>query len=383
MIYRLSALVVAAVHILVFHDIRYPLLSPVALLALVAAWTGTVLVARFPRRSRGALHYGMLGVDAAVCAFVVLSTHGLRSPFILYSLVPIVSSALFFDGKTTLAVAAASGAYVISSDVFGIFDPSPLSVPMLSYFFVYAAAVSLIAVLPYLMNAYLRERIRYDDVLSERQRLSREVHDGMAQTLSALRWQTQVLRRRLAAMGIDLEEARELEVLAEKARYESREALELLRNYTGDGSLLPHLKDYLEHLSRDNHIDFQLEATDQALKLDAAVELELLRICQEAMNNVRLHAGATQIRAAVERADGMVRVTIGDNGRGFDAVAFYHGGNGFTGHGLTVMHERAQSVGGRCRVFSMPGHGAEVRIEVPTGHHSLPKHAKEPEEWAV
>jgi len=82
---------------------------------------------------------------------------------------------------------------------------------------------------------------QYEDIIQERQRLSREIHDGVAQTLSALRWQAQLLTRRLRAMGIELEEIKQLEVLTEKARMDTRESIELLRSYT-DSGFMPNLK---------------------------------------------------------------------------------------------------------------------------------------------
>lgn len=230
-------------------------------------------------------------------------------------------------------------------------------------------AVSLTAILPYLINANLRQRLHSQDVLQERQRLSHEIHDGNAQALAGLRWQAQLIRRRLAERGIELDEVRQLESLAEKAHRDTRESLELLRAYSGNGSLLPHLQEYLKHLSQDSGIDFRLDIEADELHLGAPVELELVRICQEAVTNIRKHSGAHNARVKLRSGDNHLEVSIVDDGCGFDAVAYYHDGVEAKGHGLAVMQERAESIGGRLRVLSLPGQGCEVQVEVPANRH--------------
>ena len=180
-----------------------------------------------------------------------------------------------------------------------------------------------------------------------------------------MRWQVQLLRRRLTEQRIDLDEAGQLEELAEKAHHDIRESLELLRNYTGYGSFLPYLKDYLEHLSQDSAIDFRLNTEINELPLEARVELELLRICQEALTNVRKHSGARTVQVKIRSVDDHVEVSIADDGCGFDALAFCHDGIEAKGHGLAVMRERAESVGGRFRVLSIPQKGTEIQAAVP------------------
>jgi signal transduction histidine kinase len=88
--------------------------------------------------------------------------------------------------------------------------------------------------------------------------------------------------------------------------------------------------------------------------------VELVRVVQEALNNVRKHARATNIWVQVSALDGGVDVSIRDNGSGFAAT------QDFEGHfGLEIMGERAESVGGRLTITSMLGEGTEVRIWVP------------------
>jgi len=361
--YRALAFAIAAAQIFLFPA-AYDSVIP-AILVVSAVGIYTLLKALYPLRwyAGDILSHAVLGADIAICLFLVISTGGLHSPFLPYSLAPVLTAALVADRKLTLGIAT----LFLTGVGFGHLA-NPLITPLpfeMGRFFLYAIAVSLTAILPYLINANLRQRLRSQDVLQERQRLSHEIHDGSAQTLAGLRWQAQVIRRRLAERGIDLDEVRQLESLAEKAHRDTRESLELLRAYTGNGSLLPYLQDYLKHLSQDSGMDFHLDVKTGELRLAPLVELELLRICQEALTNARKHAQAHHVEVKVKLVSNHLEVSIADDGCGFDAVAFYHDGVEAKGHGLAVMRERAESIGGRFRVISMPEQGTEVQVEVP------------------
>ena len=364
--YRLLAFATASAQIFIFTSAQYSVLPPIILVTGVGIYTLFKVLHPLRWHQGNILGLSLLGIDIAVCTFLVISTGGLYSPFLLYTLAPVLTAALLLGGVVTLATAGLSIAYVIASHLFNPFFLTQLSLAELGYFMVYAIAVCLAASLPYMINVNLRQRLQDEDILQERQRLSRELHDGTAQTLAALRWQVQLLRRRLAEMGIELNEARELEKLVEQAHQDTRESLELLRTYTGNGSFLPYLQDCLERLSQDTgiHLHFDIKTTE--IHLEASVELELRRICQEALTNIKKHSrGANNVQLKVTQVDNHLEVSIADDGCGFDALAYYYGGLQVEGHGLEVMRERAESIGGQFRVLSMPGRGTEVQVEVP------------------
>lgn len=367
--YRLLAFAIAAAQIFLFSAHYHSIFPSIALAIGVGIYTLVKILHPLRWQQAGILGYSLLGVDISICIFLVLVTGGIASPFLLYTLAPVLTAALLLDGKITLSVAGLSVTYVITTHVFNPFFANQLSLSELSYFLVYMIALCLTAVLPYLINFSLRQRLQSQDILQERQRLSREIHDGIAQTVSALRWQVQLAHRRLAGMGMELSEVDELVRLSEKAHQEARESLELLRNYTGNGSLLPYLKDYLENQSQDTGIDFYLDNETDELNLPALVELELLRICQEAVANITKHSEARNAQVKLRSVNSHVEVSITDNGCGFDALAYYRDGAKTNGHGLAVMRERAESINGRLQVVSMPGRGTEVQIEVPSNSH--------------
>jgi two-component system nitrate/nitrite sensor histidine kinase NarX len=293
------------------------------------------------------------------------TTSGWYSPFPIYTLLPVIRSGLFLNGRITAVIAFVSAIYVAWAHVFNpFFDLRGESA--LSFYFIYVAAIILSSILPYLINVNFRQRLKEKDVLQERQRISHEIHDGCAQTVAALRWQVQLLQRKLKEMGIDLKEVAELERLANQAQFETRESLELLRNYRGEGDFLPYLTEYLENLKRQTGVTYNLDVDFERMHLEPGAELELLRICQEALVNIRKHAQATRVNITIRSTKGIVKVTIADDGCGFDASAHSNEFIQSAGHGLAIMRERAQSIGAKIEMMSTRGKGTLLEVEVPT-----------------
>jgi signal transduction histidine kinase len=96
--------------------------------------------------------------------------------------------------------------------------------------------------------------------------------------------------------------------------------------------------------------------------LPARIQAELLRIMQEALANVRKHADATLVRVELAAVDDELRLTVSDNGRGFEADAV-----GRSGYGLSSMRQRAELIGGTISVESRPQDGTRVVVAVPMG----------------
>jgi signal transduction histidine kinase len=364
-VYRLVTFIIAAAQITFFTWAHYSLLPPFIL--IMATGTYSLLRVLIPLRWHqwGNQSYILLGLDLAICLFLVTSTGNLYSPFLLYSLVPVLTAGLVLDWKATAAIAVVSGGHVFAGHLWNPFFPISLSLAALTYFLIYMLALSLVTILPYLVNPKLRQRLQLQDILSERYRLSREIHDSMGQTIAAMRWQTELINIRLLEIGIDLPEVREMVKLAVRAHQDIKECLVLLRSYTGDGSFIPHLRDYISHLKQRKDINFILNDEGREIHLEPLVEFQLLRICQEALFNVTKHADAHNVQINVQSIDDQLMVSVVDDGRGFDALAHYRDRTNGESQGLVVMEERAESVGGKLRVLSMPGHGTEIQVEVP------------------
>jgi signal transduction histidine kinase len=195
---------------------------------------------------------------------------------------------------------------------------------------------------------------------AERVRLSRELHDGLAQNL----WLAKLKAGRLASLeGLTPEAAQlteELDSAIEAGLVEAQQAVAALRLSGEPGSSLPEL------LSRaiDEFTDrFGLRADFECGDLPAVsprIQVESLRITQEALTNVRRHADATMVRVTVLVDDGQLVVSVADNGRGFDPGAV-----GTSAFGLTSMRERAELIGGRLDLVSAPASGTLVRLVAP------------------
>ncbi|HUP31874.1 MAG TPA: GAF domain-containing protein [Gaiellaceae bacterium] len=217
-------------------------------------------------------------------------------------------------------------------------------------------------------NAQLHGRVLDGAVVEERVRIARELHDGLAQVLGYINTQTLAIRK-LVASGRAGEAQDKLAAMEEAARRvysDVREAILGLRVSTaGSNGLVPTLQDYLADYGRMAGVAVELDADERAerLVLPASVEIQLVRIVQEALSNVRKHARAENARVSVRFDGGRLAVEVADDGRGFDPDA--PPATGWPRFGLQTMRERAHALGATFNVVSRPGRGATVAVSVP------------------
>jgi len=192
----------------------------------------------------------------------------------------------------------------------------------------------------------------------ERARLAREIHDGMSQEL----WFAKLKQARLTAMELP-DEARglasEVADALESALAEARQAILALRPAEG-ASFAEVLQRFVADFSDRFGIQAECSCDPSADDLPARVQAELLRIAQEALTNSRKHADPTLVRVGVGRQDGALRLTVTDNGRGFDP-----GAGAGSGYGLRSMHERAELIGARLTIDSGIQDGTRVTVDLP------------------
>ncbi len=130
-----------------------------------------------------------------------------------------------------------------------------------------------------------------------------------------------------------------------------------------DEGLAPALTLYLEEMKQDSGIGYRVE-NELRDELPVAVRLTLYRIAQEALVNVRKHAGASHVVVRLSQDEDVVRMHIRDDGIGFDP----HAAAAQPGHiGLSEIHQRAEMSGGEASVISAPGAGTELVTWVPLG----------------
>ncbi|MBI2864785.1 MAG: GAF domain-containing sensor histidine kinase [Chloroflexi bacterium] len=218
-------------------------------------------------------------------------------------------------------------------------------------------------------NASLHRKVQAMAILEERERIAREMHDGVAQVLGYVNAKT-LAARRLLSLGklCQAEEALgQLDEAAREVYADVREAIVGLRATTSSSrGLIPTVREYSEWFSRQNMI--QVEFAVEGLSDDEvgrAAELQLIRIVQEALNNVRKHAQAQRAWVRLSATNGQVHLTLRDDGHGFNPERVARGP--WPQFGLQTMRERAESIGGTFGVSSAPGRGTEVKVEVPKG----------------
>jgi PAS domain S-box-containing protein len=196
----------------------------------------------------------------------------------------------------------------------------------------------------------------------ERKRIADEIHDDSIQVLSAVKLRLGQLRRRIDARDAGQLLAR-LETDVEIATRRLRRLMFGLRPWILDAEgLVPAIRTYLAELADEAPFSFAVDDEGLEQEPGPATRWTLFRIVQEALTNVRKHAGATHVRVCVESAHGGFLVTVADDGTGFDA----RGPRGRpTRFGLARMRERAETAGGWLDLQSTAGSGSTVRVWVP------------------
>ncbi|MDQ3778492.1 MAG: sensor histidine kinase [Actinomycetota bacterium] len=205
---------------------------------------------------------------------------------------------------------------------------------------------------------YWRE-VAHAATLEERRRLARELHDGLAQELAFIASQSRnLVERGTASTGVG-----HIQVAADRALAEARRAIATLTRPL-DEPLPKVVGEVAEEVATRSGLDLELSLSAD-VEVSPRTREELVRIVREAVTNAAQHGHATSVRIELENGNGDgLRLSVADDGVGFDpAVPRRPAEN--RGFGLTNMHERARSLGGRLVVRSCPGRGTEVEVRVP------------------
>jgi signal transduction histidine kinase len=221
-----------------------------------------------------------------------------------------------------------------------------------------------------IQNARLHQQVHALAVAEERDRMAREMHDSLAQVLGYVNTKAQAAEQLLQA-GRPEPAGQQIRQLAEAAREayaDVRENILALRTSLGaDRNVVDALRAYVEHWRDQSGVPAEFEVTPAGgatEPLTPIAELQLLRIVQEALTNVRKHAQATRVRVELRYAAGRVEAMVEDDGTGFHESALSPGA--YPRFGLATMRERAEAVGGTLRIDSAPGRGTRVVAELPT-----------------
>ena len=212
---------------------------------------------------------------------------------------------------------------------------------------------------------------RRSGAIEERHRLSRDIHDTVAQGLSSIRLLSHAESQRTA----DPEAARTLdrvERLAQDSLVDVRRIVAaLLPAQLEDDALTGALHQLLDRFEDETGMQVALHVDGEVPPLPSEVEVALLRTAQSALGNVRRHSGATRVAVSLSGAGDSVRLDVRDDGTGFDVRRWEAVGpgpeqaDGSASFGLRFMRQRLRELGGDLEVESTPGEGTAISAHLP------------------
>jgi two-component system, NarL family, sensor histidine kinase DegS len=198
---------------------------------------------------------------------------------------------------------------------------------------------------------------------SERQRLSRQMHDGPAQALSNFILQTEIAMRLLDADPAQAKaELMNLKAAAMSTFQKVRNFIfELRPMMLDDLGVAPTVKRYAETFKEQNNLEVNVMVTGSERRLESYIEVLIFRSLQELLGNASRHSQATLVKVHMDMGESLVKVSVDDNGRGFD-VGILTQGNSM---GLNVIRDRVDMVGGNFEVESTIGKGTRIVFTLP------------------
>jgi two-component system sensor histidine kinase DegS len=198
---------------------------------------------------------------------------------------------------------------------------------------------------------------------TERQRLSRQMHDGPAQALSNFILQTEIAMR---LMDVDAGQARdELNALKASAMGTFQKVrnfiFELRPMMLDDLGLAPTVRRYADAFKEQAGLDINVTITGHERRLEPYLEVMLFRAIQELLGNAARHSQASLVKVILDLGEDRIRVSVDDNGKGFDPDSLQHSNS----LGLKLIRERTEMLGGSFEVDSAVGKGARILFAVP------------------
>jgi signal transduction histidine kinase len=345
--WRASARIAALVAAAVLAVTGWPAVPAAVWLAL-GAWRWPGIVARRPARI--GYYAGLLALMTVAVALV---------PYAMFaSWILALHAFALFRGRAAFAWSVAGALLITSAQQGGPAEPT--------------TAISLLAPVVaagwYLsrenderrrLQAALVEQTRIAAVRAERNRMAREIHDTIAQDLSA----AVALLEGAVSDGVREERVGRARDLARSGLAEARRSVLALGPGSLEGSSLAGaLRHLVVSWTARTGVDGSFESDPDARPLDAGTEAALFRVGQSALANVAEHARATRVRVTLSYLDDEVVLDVRDDGVGFDPAAVCDGDRGF---GLPGMRQRLHDLGGTLDVETQPGGGTSVRAAVP------------------
>ncbi len=198
---------------------------------------------------------------------------------------------------------------------------------------------------------------------AERQRLSRQMHDGPAQALSNFILQTEIAMR---LMDVDNAQARqELNNLKASAMSTFQKVrnfiFELRPMMLDDLGLSPTIKRYADTFKEQTGLEVSVTVSGQERRLESYIEVMIFRALQELLGNAARHSQASGVKAIIDMGENSIRVTVDDNGKGFSTDTLKQGNS----LGLNLIRDRVEMLGGTFELESTIGKGSRITLAIP------------------
>jgi ligand-binding sensor domain-containing protein/signal transduction histidine kinase len=216
-----------------------------------------------------------------------------------------------------------------------------------------------------------RAEREFKAVLGERSRIAREIHDTLAQGYVGISVQLEVLAELLRQRRVE-DAQKHLNNAREHVRVglaDARQSIWALRTQDSRETTLPVKLRRIAERAAGNGLEAQFRLFGAYRALSAETEQEILRIAQEAVHNVKKHAGASQLTVQLEYLSDEVNLEVRDDGKGLTANGNLESGPGH--YGLTGMKERAAAIGGTLEVTGTTGEGTTVMLKTPAPRETL------------
>ena len=205
----------------------------------------------------------------------------------------------------------------------------------------------------------------------ERKKISRELHDEIAQTLTGINVQLATLKTEamVNTKGLQKKITRTQRLVEKSVDIVHRFARDLRPSVLDDMGLVSALHTFMKSFTKRTgiHIRFTTFTSGWIKQLDNATRTVLYRVAQEALTNVARHAQANQVEVNIEKLRNAICLRVKDNGKSFEAQRVMHSKRN-TRLGLIGMRERLEMVGGTFSVESAPGQGTTIRAQIPFGN---------------
>lgn len=312
--------------------------------------------------------YLTLCMDLVVMVIVIakpLDLGGLQNPLLATQLLFTTLFALLYPKP--LAIVPPLLALPVTIRIDQLLNRSPTAIEMLTLLWYLALNFIIIYVLVYLnereVSAHrevveLQGDLKELAVVEERNRLAREIHDGLGANLSSLIIQAEYLSNIAGNEAAVQSEITELKASAEEAIEELRRSLQMMRE---DFDLATGVEEYVKTFRDRSKLEVAFEASGHSGRIQPESALAIFRVLQEALSNSLKHSQARRVEVKLNFGLNRAQLSVKDDGVGFDVKASKAGH-----YGLSNMTERANKVGGEMIVDSTPGHGAHLSFSVPT-----------------